>query len=165
MKKLTAILLCLAAVLPLAACGAAPSLPGPKTVGTDIKIEDITDFYYTVDSSTDPPDFQRYRFYAEDGAYWFYHETRAGDHWPLTEADITVSGALELSPDQWAAFFDCLTGGTVRNRQESADSGGRGPWLYLYWTGDRGTCQEFSFASRDAEAAFEDLCLALKNAA
>ena len=49
---------------------------GKKTVGKDILSDDITDFYYTYDTSTYPPEFQRYRFYAEDGRYYFYHETK-----------------------------------------------------------------------------------------
>ncbi len=162
MKRFAALTLCLMTVLSLSACGAA--VGGGRVVGTAIPKDAVTDFYWTVASSTNPPDYQRYRFYVEDGAYFFYHETREGDHWPLTEADITVSGTRALSEDEWAAFFDCLAGGTVKNRTEDTSSGGSGPWLYLYWTGDRGKCQEFSFASWDKEAAFEALCVSLKDA-
>ena len=31
---------------------------GPKTVGTDVKMPDITEFYFTYSSSTYPPEFQ-----------------------------------------------------------------------------------------------------------
>ena len=48
---------------------------GGMTVGSDVPFERITDFYYTYDASTNPPFFQRYRLYVEDGAYFFYHET------------------------------------------------------------------------------------------
>ena len=78
---------------------------GPKTVGADVKMEDITEFYFTYDSSTNPPLFQRYRFSVKDGAYQFYHEKREGNHWPLREKDITVSGTKELSPEEWKTFF------------------------------------------------------------
>ena len=63
---------------------------GSKIVGKNIKINDINDFYYTLDGSTNPPYFHRYRFYKEEGKYFFYHEKREGDHWPLTDGDITV---------------------------------------------------------------------------
>ncbi|MBR4421912.1 MAG: hypothetical protein IKS69_05215, partial [Erysipelotrichaceae bacterium] len=33
------------------------------SVGKDIGIEDVTDFYYTYSSSAFPPEYQRYRFY------------------------------------------------------------------------------------------------------
>ena len=58
---------------------------GPKTVGTDVKMPDITEFYFTYSSSTYPPEFQRYRFLVKNGAHLFHHEKREGDHWPLTE--------------------------------------------------------------------------------
>jgi hypothetical protein len=54
-------------------------------------------------------------------------------------------------------------GGTVVARQEHLDSGDEGPWLYLYWTGDRGDIQAFSFVSRAAQADFEALCESLCN--
>ena len=52
------------------------------TVGAEIGAGDITDFYYTVDASTYPPHYQRWRFYTEDGKRFFYHETREGGGWP-----------------------------------------------------------------------------------
>ncbi len=132
-----------------------------RTVGKAVQLKDVTEFYYTLSTSTNPPHYQRYRFYASEGKYYFYHEKREGDHWPLREEDITLSGTKELTEAQWSAFFDCLRGGTVRRRQESADAGGRGPWLYLYWRGDWGKIQEFSFADLKARYAFETMCLAL----
>lgn len=133
-----------------------------RIVGETVKLKDVTDFYFTYSTSTNPPLFQRYRFYLEEnGKPVFYHEKREGDHWPLREGDITVSGSKELTDEQWAAFFECLRGGRVRKRRESAESGGRGPWTYLYWRGDYGKIQEFTFPSLEARRAFEDLCLAL----
>ena len=133
------------------------------TVGTDISMSDVTDFYYSLDTSTDPPHYQRYRFYAEQRQYWFYHETREGGGWPQTEKDITASGSRQLSAEEWAEFFDCIKNGTVKNREEHLDDGDEGPWLFLYWKGDRGTCQEFSFASLAARIAFEAFCVRLRN--
>ena len=152
-----AVLLCAAVLFGFGGCGSRRT----KTVGTDVKQSDVTDFYYTVSSSTNPPSYQRYRFYAENGAHFFFHETREGDHWPLTEADATASGTVELSEDQWNAFFACVSGGTVRNREEHTESGGSGPWLYLYWNGDRSKTQEYAFASLEKRAAFEELCAGL----
>ena len=164
-------LLCLGAV-----CHASPfegvwdfiaSLAGGRSewvVGEDIRFDDITDFYYTYDASTNPPFWQRYRFYVEDGRTLFYHETRESDNWPQTEADITVCGTLELSDAQADAFHSLLAGGTVRGREEALDTGDAGPWLYLYWEGDPGDIQEFSFPSWERQAAFEDFCEGLRDA-
>ena len=131
------------------------------TVGTDIEAKDVTEFYYTLSTSTDPPHYQRYRFYREDGGTFFYHEKREGDHWPLREGDVTVSGTKELSPEEWSAFFDLLREGTVKKREEHLEDGDAGPWLYLYWKGDRNKWQEYAFPDRTARSAFEDFCAAL----
>ena len=152
MKKIMKALLSLLMIVPISGCS------GEKTVGRDIKIDDITEFYYTYSSSTNPPDYQRYRFYVDDGKYMFYHEARKGDHWPLTEDDITVSGKVELTEEQWKAFFELLNNGKVKKREEHLESGDPGPWLYLYWNGDKSKYQKFSFASLAERSAFEELC-------
>ena len=131
------------------------------TVGTDIAIGDVTEFYYTLSASTYPPHYQRYRFYRENGGAFFYHEKREGDHWPLREEDVTVSGTRELSETEWSAFFDLLREGTVKKREEHLEDGDAGPWLYLYWKEDGGERQEYSFPALQARAAFEDFCAAL----
>ncbi|MBO4686022.1 MAG: hypothetical protein J5628_05150 [Lachnospiraceae bacterium] len=131
-------------------------------VGKDIAKEDILQFYFTYDSSTYPPEFQRYRFYTEGGKLLFYHEKREGDHWPLSESDATVTGTRELSAAEWDTMFSFLCGGTARAREEHLESGGRGPWLFLYWKGDRGKIQEFTFASYEKQREFEAFCVALK---
>ncbi|MBR0136853.1 MAG: hypothetical protein IJM15_00370 [Erysipelotrichaceae bacterium] len=133
-----------------------------KTVGKDVRIEDVKDFYYTVSSSTNPPRYQRYRFFVNDGKYYFYHEKREGDHWPLNESDVTVSGEIELSEQQWQQFFDCLANGKVSAREENLDSGSSGPWLYLYWSNDKGNIQQFEFESLAKKSEFEQLCAELK---
>lgn len=129
-----------------------------ETVGKGIKRADITEFWYTYSTSTNPPQFQRYRFFADGGVWHFYHERREGGHWPLSESDITVSGDIVLTQAQTEKLFSCLDGGTVKAREESADSGSSGPWLYLYWTGDRSKFQEFSFRSYSDRLSFEELC-------
>ena len=135
---------------------------GERVVGKNISPGDVTEFYYTLSSSTNPPQYQRYRFTAQDGECRFFHETREGDHWPLTEKDVTRSGERTLTGEEWAAFFDCLRGGTVKARRDSADSGGSGPWTYLYWKGDRGRVQEYAFPTWAARAAFEEMCVTLR---
>ncbi|MBQ6478686.1 MAG: hypothetical protein IJI44_04870 [Erysipelotrichaceae bacterium] len=131
-------------------------------VGKDIKIDDINEFYFTWSGSTYPPEFQRYRFYVESDRHYFYHETREGDHWPLTENDITVHGTLELSDEEWEKFFDGLKGSRVKAREENLDSGDSGPWLYLYWKGDCSKYQELSFPSWEQRNLFEAYCIELK---
>jgi len=155
MKKTFAVSVCILALLALGACG-------KYTVGSRIKNGDITEFYYTIDSSTNPPEFQRYHFGVEDGKHIFYHEKREGDHWPLTEADVSVSGTYELTDDEWNEFLGYLEDGEVQKRQDNADSGGRGPWLYLYWKGDKSEIQEFTFASYDREKAFVEFCESIR---
>ena len=137
---------------------------GKKIVGKNISIGDVKEFYYTYSTSTFPPDYQRYRFYVDDGKYFFYHEKREGDHWPLRETDKTVFGTVELSEAEWATFFDYLKGGVVKKRTESTECGSSGPWLYLYWKGDHSKYQEFSFESFDKKTSFEKFCIKLKEA-
>jgi len=134
-------------------------------VGKDIAKEDILQFYFTYDSSAYPPEFQRYRFYTEGGKQLFYHEKREGDHWPLSESDATVTGTRELSAAEWDTMFSLLCGGTARAREEHLESGGRGPWPFLYWKNDRGKIQEFTFASYEKQREFEAFCFALKGEA
>ena len=131
------------------------------TVGTKIKSEDITEFYYTEATSTNPPYFLRYRFYIENGKHIFYTEKREGDHFPLTEADITVSASKEISDEKWQEVFDCLSGGKVEKRKDDITSGGSGPWTYIYWNGDKSKYQEFSFETVEKRAHFEYICAEL----
>ena len=70
-------------------------------VGDDIAGEDISEFYFTYDASTYPPEFQRYRLFKKDGRVFFYHEKREGDHWPLREEDATVTGTTELTGERF----------------------------------------------------------------
>ena len=131
-------------------------------VGKDIAMDDITEFYFTYASSTHPPDYQRYYIYVENDKHYFYHETREGNAYPLTEEYITVSGTKELSEDEWNTFFDFLKDGNVKSRQESDESGDSGPWMYLYWKRDRSEFQEFTFRDWDTQVLFENYCINLK---
>ena len=124
-----------------------------KSVGKQISKDKFKEFYYTYSTTVNPPEFQRYRFYMEDGKAFFYHEKREGNNVFLTEDDITVSGTKELSSEEWTAFWNLINGGCVKSRSENVDSGNSGPWLYLYWNGDQDVCQEFTF--RDSEIVYE----------
>lgn len=160
MKRIGIAALCLLLLLPQIGCGEKTSAPkdGVYVVGKHIKAEQITEFYYTVATSTFPPHYQRYRFFKEDGAYRFFHETREGDHFPLTEADATATGTVTLTAEQWEQFLACIDGGTVIARQEHLEDGDAGPWLYLYWDGDPGDVQEFAFWTLQSRADFETFC-------
>ena len=160
MKKIAIIVLCLALTLPFAGCG---PKGGVYVVGEHVRPEELTEFYWTVSTTTFPPHYQRYRFFIEDGAYKFFHETREGDHLPLTGSDTTVSGTVTLTEAQWQTFLGFLNGGTVIARQEHLEDGASGPWLYLYWTGDKGDIQEFSFASAAERFGFEKFCESLRD--
>ena len=127
------------------------------TVGTNIKSLDITEFYFTESTSTNPPHFQRYLLSYKDGKHYFYHEKREGDHWPLREEDITVSGKKEISEDEWNEFFELLKEGTVTERKENPGTEA-GPYLFMYSTKDKGKYQKYKFASYEKQCAFEDLC-------
>jgi len=132
-----------------------------RVVGKNLAAQDITEFYYTDAASTNPPMYQRYHFYKEGNICKFYHEKREGSSWPLTESDITLSGRMELSQEEWAALIRCLEGGKVKRREEKVESGSTGPALYLYWNGDKGRYQEFSFSSLNEKTAFEQMCAEL----
>ena len=161
MRKTAVLRRCLVLLMALLLCGAAVAAGAEMTVGREICPEDITDFYWTTDASVYPPMYQRYRFCVEDGVRLFYHESRRGGGWPQTEEDIADSGTKVLTEDEWTVFWDCLCGGEVRVRSEEVLDGDDGPWMYLYWTGDRGEYQEFSFASPAESAAFLKLCSGL----
>ncbi|MDD5924006.1 MAG: hypothetical protein PUC88_04375 [Clostridia bacterium] len=132
-------------------------------VGKDVKIADITEFYYTSSSSSYPPSFYRYHFSVDDEKYIYHYEKREGKAWPLSEEHITDSVTVELSSEDWRAFFDCLNGGILTKRSENINSGGESKDLFLYWKGDRSKYQEFSFESYEKEKAFEELCNSLND--
>lgn len=132
-----------------------------ETIGAGISLEAITDFYFTYSASTNPPHYQRYRFYRKEEKHFFYHETREGGGWPQTEEDITASGTLELTEEQWAAFCDLLLNGSAKKREESLLDGAAGPWLFIYWTGGEKEGREYTFASLEKAFAFEEFCVGL----
>ena len=132
--------------------------------GVSISFGDITDFTYTYDWSGYNALYQRYRFYEEDGAYLFCHETRKieNDYGWAAEADITASGTVFLSVYDWTDFLDYLTDGSAEEQEEVVEDGDSGPWMYLsYRAGDGIERREFRFASPDRRLAFEAYCRSL----
>lgn len=140
-----------------------PVIKGEKIVGKDIELFEINQFYYTVENINYDAFYLRYMFYKENGSYFFFHEARErkDDYGPATEEDRTDFGTVELTNRQWDAFRDLVEGGTVTKREDDADSGDTGPWLYLYWDGDKDVYQVFRFASAEKEKAFVELCESL----
>ena len=134
--------------------------PDGNAAGDFPAIGEISEFYYTLSASTDPPHYQRYRFYTEDGELRMYHETREGGGWPQTEEDITASGTVELTEEERAEFFRLVSGGTVRDPAEEDDpvDGDEGPWTYLYRNGEQ---MEYAFPSYGARVEFEEFCESL----
>ena len=153
MKKLLPFALCACIGLFFAGCR------GERTVGKNVALEDVTDFYYTYENINFNAVYLRYRLYIEDVEYRFFHERREvkDDYGPAGEKDTVSKGTVTLTEEEWNGFLACLRDGTVKKRSESAESGDSGPWTYLYWKGDRGVWQEFSFASREAESSFTEL--------
>lgn len=130
-------------------------------VGNNVREEDITDFYCTYAASSFPPYWEQYHFSALEGGYLFTYEKREGKHWPLTEEDTAISCSTELTEAEWTTLLEHLRDGRVEKRGSSAETGGSGPALYLYWQGDRGEYQVFTFASYAARVSFEEFCAAL----
>ena len=93
----------------------------------------------------------------------FYHETREkpGEYGPTSEADITVSGTVELSDDERKEFLTFLKDGTVSARKDIGESGDSGPWTFIYWKNDKEKYQVFDFPSYGTKLKFEEFCSAL----
>ncbi|MBR2644223.1 MAG: hypothetical protein IKD54_02930 [Clostridia bacterium] len=172
MKKILAFTMCLMTAFSFFGCrgrtntgtnGKTYKIPrdGVCVVGRDIEQEDITEFYFTISTSTCPAFYQRYRFYTENGKYYMFHETRKGEEWPLTEKYTTKIGTVKLTDAQWNEFYEFLKDGRVTARSEHLEDGASGPWMYLYWPGDCGDYQEFSFAQSGMKLSFEDFCESL----
>lgn len=135
-------------------------------VGRDIGPAAFREFFCTRAATTNPPMFQRHHIRMDNGRPVFRHEKREGSTVFLTEKDVTVSGTRELSPEEWERFWGLIAGGTVTDRKEDPDAGtgGSGPWLFLYWDGDRGRTQVYEFAQPDRLPAFEEFCAEIRRA-
>ena len=126
--------------------------------------EDIQDFYYTYNWIGFNAEYQRYRFYLENGKHYFFHETRGTkDNYGWNEeGDTTAKGTMALNDQEWSAFYDLIKDGEVEERKEHLEDGDAGPWFYLYWKGDRGNIQEYAFPSLGAQREFESYCKKLR---
>ena len=135
-------------------------LKGKMIVGDDIALNEIKEFYYTYENINYDACYLRYQFYNENSKHMFFFEKRErpNDYGPATEKDTTAKGTIELTDEQWSEFCEFVKGGIVKKRGDNADSGGSGPWLYLYWKGDKDKYQEFTFESVSKELEFEDYC-------
>lgn len=128
---------------------------------TVYELEDkIADFYYTYENINYNAFYQRYRFYTDGDRKFFFHEQRQvkDDYGPTSEKDVTRKGEYELNDQEWKKFVSMLDKGTYRNRQESAESGDSGPWLYIYLKKDPSKQLEFSFPSYGELKDFEAYC-------
>ncbi len=155
------IMLCCPALL--CACGKSPE---ETVTNRKIAVEDITEFYYTISNVNFNAFYQRYRFFREDGKWLFYHETREkpGEYGPATEEDITASGTVELSEEEWEEFLAFLKDGKVTRRTDTDESGSSGPWMFIYWKRDKGKYQVFNFSSTSEMLGFEAFCAELAQA-
>lgn len=130
-----------------------------KTAGRDFGSEDLNEFHYTYCFTGYPPEYLKYKLYTEDGRHMFYYEWRDESTFSFSlEGPPTAGCTEELTDEQWQEFWSCLEGGTVKSRSENnADGGDGGPEFYLYWNGDKGDIQEFSFATAARREKFEEL--------
>ena len=93
----------------------------------------------------------------------FFHEKREkpGEYGPTSEKNITSSGTVELSAEEWKDFLTFLKKGKVCARNNTAVSGDSGPWTFLNWKNDKGKYQTFEFQSYEIRLKFEEFCSAL----
>ena len=163
MKKIIIGIIVFMALLFVAGCAEEDSVKGSKTVGKDISESEIAEFIYTYSNINYNAFYQRYWFTNEDGKYMFFHETRErpGEYGPATEEDVVNSGFFEISDEVWNEFLAIIDGGTVKMREDSAESGDSGPWMYLYSTGKYAELTEYSFESYEKQAEFEDFCFSM----
>ena len=167
MKKTVLTALVLSIVVLLSGCGQVfiPFLNGAGTmiVGKDIKEDDINEFYYTKENINYDAYYLRYLFYVEDGKHMFFFEERErkGDYGPTGDEDVKAKAEFELTDDEWSDFFEIIKGGEVKAREENTETGGSGPWTYLYWSGDKDRYQQYSFESYGSQKEFESFCEAL----
>lgn len=145
-------------------CGGCGQKDAGETItNRNIPVGDVTEFYYTYENINFNAFYQRYRFYVEDGRYLFRYETRErpNRYGPTTEEDITSSGTLELTAEEWMNAMTLLKDGKVSKRTDSAESGSSGPWTYIYWKNDKSRYQQFAFSSYEDRETFEACCSAL----
>lgn len=131
-----------------------------KMTQADIYLEEITDFYYTAANSENNSGYLRYRFYVKDGSYFFSFDKRdANGNYAAAEGE-SGNGNVSLNTEERLAFFKLIQTGSIKARDESSESGGSGPWMYLY-TEKYPDGLVFHFASATEQTAFEEYCAEL----
>ena len=174
MRKYIIILICLVVAFLLAACRAKEEpvangnedsvYKGEKFPGTKISLTDVVDFYYTYEWIGYNAEYLRYRFYMEDGKHWFYHEARKveNDYGPAGKDDITSTGTVELSQEDWDKFLGLIKDGKISKPEESTSTGDSGPWLYIYYIKGKDTVRmAYAFDPHAAISDFEEYCAEL----
>lgn len=163
-KKTVLMSFILSFLILLSGCGQnfVPFLNGEDVmiVGKDIKEDDINEFYYTKENINYDAYYLRYLFYVKDGKHIFFFEERErkGDYGPTTEKDVKAKAEFELTDAEWSEFISIINGGEVKARDDNPETGGSGPWTYLYWSGDKDKYQEYSFESYGTQKGFESFC-------
>lgn len=166
MKMTTLYLLLGLAAMLLAGC--AGQEPPEVELSDETGMDEIVDFYHTYEWDGFNAEYQRYRFYVEDGRHMFFHETRKvhNTYGPATEKDVTAKGTRELTEEEWRNFLAFLDCGKLSKPEESVLDGDSGPWLYAYRQEKNGVVRyAFDFTPRDGLLAFEDFCEGLAKSA
>lgn len=163
-----AIMLAVIVSLSLIGCGGGTDQPDqpdqPEQSGFTVDgryvADGISEFYYTYENINYNAEYLRYLFYIEDNVPYFYYEKREcpNDYGPATEEDIIAQGTLELSEEQWSTFAAFIEEGSYAPKKDSAVSGDRGPWTYIYFQKNPKKQLEFEFASWERLAEFESFC-------
>ena len=131
--------------------------------GSEISDGDIAEFVYTFDHIGYNAEYQRFRFYTENGKHMFFHERREirGDYGFASEKDVTRKGDFQLKQNEWQSFCSFLQNGEIRQRNDEPVDGDDGPWMYIYLKNSDSRGQEFYFADLQTRGSFEDFCESL----
>ena len=164
---------CLLAAVLFVACGTKNNTNGSpepvtqktdKIAGSNVQVSDVVDFYYTYEWTGYNAEYLRYRFYIEDGKRLFFHEARKvkEDYGPASEKDVIAKGTYELTQKEWDQFLDLIKDGSIHDPEESTSTGGKGPWLYLYYQkGDDVKRMAYEFNPYSKVMEFEEFCESL----
>ena len=176
MRKYIIFFVCLIAVFLLASCrgkeepaangNEGSAYKGEKFKGTKVDLTDVVDFYYTYEWIGYNAEYLRYRFYTEDGRHYFFHEARKveEDYGPAGKDDVTSIGTAELSQEEWDKFLGLIKDGKISKPEESASTGDKGPWLYIYYTKGNDTQRmAYTFDPYISVEDFEEYCESLAN--
>ena len=159
-KQTIAIVLAALASVSLVGCGGTDPEADGFIYASGAKADGLYEFYYTYENINYNAEYLRYLFYIEDNVPYFYYEKRErpNDYGPATEEDITAQGTVELNEEQWSTFAAFIEEGSYGPKKDSAVSGDRGPWTYIYFQKNPKKQLEFEFASWEKLAEFESFC-------